>query len=171
MASEKRYRIERESPVPVRMSDFGVARDDEGADVMFHTCFTGEVSVDEYRAMFGEAADIVRDMCIVVLTPMDRLPVHVTANDVLACDSWNTSHHFIINAYREEAGLPRLGDEVIEDAGLAYGEISPDAVLFLMEMYDGVPSAVSANPAEQLAKARERGLALSDFVREPYTVR
>ena len=165
MAEPKRYHITRETPAPVRMSDFGVARDDDGADAVFHTTFSGEVTPDEHRAMFGADADIVRDMSLWIFTPKDRLSVLICADDVLACQSWNTSHQFIINAFREDEGLPPLGDDIIEDAGLGWGEIGPDATLFLMEMYDGVSSALDTDPKEQLARARERGFTIADFMR------
>ena len=147
------------------MSDFGVALDREGTDMEFNTTFTGKVTVAEYQAMFGMGASIVRDMSHYTVSDVDGIALQVFPNDVLACETWNSMHHIIINAFLTDVGFKKMEDPDIEDRARCYDDISPDAALFLMEMYNRASNVNRVNHRAELLRARAAGLSLSDFLR------
>ena len=77
----KRYPISTPAPRPFKLSDFGMARDQDGGDLTFETTIRGEVSLEEFRAMFGPDRNIVGAMAY-----------SSTSRDGWACHRRNEHH-------------------------------------------------------------------------------
>ena len=160
---EPRYRIQRRAPHPVKLSDFGVSRSPDGADVEFNTLFDGFVSEDEFRAMYGDDANIVHSMVHEIET-RDGWTALAGVEEVLVCERDNTMQELLINAMCRAQGIaPPEGAELAERAR-CYENISARAAQFLLETYNNghEPETVVIEP--ELERAKQNCLALSDFL-------
>ena len=161
----KRYRISKPAPAPVRLSHFGIARDEAGADAAFTTTFEGMVSAAEYRQMYGAEADITTAM-IHQSYDRDGWAVKIGVADVLAAENEAGSmQSVIISALREQEGLaPLTGREAAAQA-LGHGEIAPEAALFLMQMYSHAFRPEEVRVEQEMQRLQNAGLGLRDFCR------
>ena len=100
----KRYPISTPSPNLIKLSDFGLARSIDGDDMAFETTIRGEVSLEEFKAMFGPDHNIVEAMAY-SSTSRDGWAITVTAEDVLAAEGTNTMQHLIIDGLLAQMGL------------------------------------------------------------------
>ena len=161
---ERRFRIQRAAPRPVRLSDFGLSRDDDGADVEFRTMFTAHVTVAEFKAMYGPDENIVYYM-IHDAVIADGWTITVGSEEVLCCETGYPMQQVLIDAMLLDAGQSSLRYPELQERARDYSDITPDAVQFLLEMFDKAEDPTLVDTEKELARARDQGLTLSDFLR------
>ena len=160
----KRYPISTPAPRPFKLSDFGIARDQDGEDLTFETTIRGEISLEESKAMFGPNRNIVVAMAY-SSTSSDGWAITVTAEDVLATEGTNTMQHLIIDGLLAQIGMDPMEADEIGRRALGINEISPDAVLFMMEMRDQAETPQEADIIAELRCLEEAGLGMIHFCR------
>ena len=158
----KRYPISTPAPRPFKLPDFGMARDQDGGDLTFETTIRGEVSLEEFRAMFGPDRNIVGAMAY-SSTSRDGWAITVTAEDVLATEGTNTMQHLIIDGLLAQMGLDPMEADEIGGRALGVNQISPDALLFLMEMRKRAETPQEADVITELRRLEEAGLGMVHF--------
>ena len=157
---ELRYLIRGVHPDELTYRRLGLDRDG-----IVPTDYVAWVTPDEYRVMHGPDANIVRSM-IHNLHTVSGWTVTIGAEDVLSAESGELSmQHALIGAIREHAGLEAWDDVQTLGAALAYDDISPEAVRFLMAMYDDAERPSDVNMGHQMELLEEYGMGLTDFAR------
>ena len=157
-----RYPISTPAPRPVKLSDFGMARDQDGGDLTFETTIRGEVSLEEFKAMFGPNRNIVGALAY-SSTSSDGGTITLTAEDVLATEGTNTMQHLIIDGLLDQIGMDPMEVDEIGRRALGINQISPDAVRFLMEMRDRAKTPQEADVIAELRRLEEAGLGMIHF--------
>ena len=128
----------------------------------FETTIRGEVSLEEFKAMFGPDRNIVEAMAY-SSTSRDGWTITVTAEDVLAAEGTNTMQHLIIDGLLAQMGLDPMKADEIGRRALGLNQISPDALLFLMEMRDRAETPQEADVIAELRRLEEAGLGMIHF--------
>lgn len=159
---ERRYPIQTAAPRQVRMSDFGVARNQDGQDVEFQTLMRGSVTEEEFHLMFGPDARLV-DALSYETASVDDWTIRLPACDVLAEESDQSAQHALIRAARQRDNLPVLDDAAIREVALGNREISAAAAMFLMEMVGESAGGICTD--RELGRMDSEGLTLADFMR------
>ena len=86
---------------------------------------------------------------------------------MLATESQEHSmQHVIVNALRQRQGLPPLSGAESARLCRACDDISPEATLFLMGMYDHSHSPEEVNAEAELVRIEAAGLTLADLCRD-----
>ena len=118
------------------------------------------LTVEEFNYLMPEH-DIVKFMCYEAVGP-ESWTINLHASDVLSCESRRAVQTIYVNAVRNVyLGKDQETPEKIEKIARGYGEISPDAVLFLMRLHEYLNDpednfeAPQAPDEETLSKAVE----------------
>ena len=122
----------------------------------------GNFTATEYYAGFGAEANLVRDLGYETYT-REGWTIQISMADVLACESGRTMQRTLIDALREREGLPALTYEQIAELALDYDTISPQAALFLLQMFDYAYSPEEVDIHNEIRRLGQQGLELKDF--------
>ena len=132
------------------------------------------LTLDEFDSLMP-GHDIVRFMAYEAVGP-EGWTIHIHAEEVLSCERDRAMQTIFINAMRQEHLSKAHADPAdIREMARGYGEISPDAVLFLMRLHEFMnePEDNFQHPdppdAETLAKADEmmtqNGVTMRDLMK------
>ena len=131
----KRYPVKFPAPRPIRLPAPPPDKSATGEARELKTYVKDWLTVEEFKYLMPEV-DIVNFMCYEAVGP-DSWPINICAEDVLSCESRHAVQTTYINAVRQVyLGQQEQSPEQIEKIARHYGEISPDAVLFLMRLHE-----------------------------------
>ena len=157
-ATEPRYRIRRPAPRPYRISDFGLARSDDGEDLDLLTTIEAELTPAEFHAIFGPNASITEAM-IQPVSNADGWDVTLTHEHVLGIDQVSTMQSYAIRALLTDAGE----NAPARLRALSVKEISPAALHYLLEAKAKVEEQHGVDPMDEMSGLSNAGLGLPDF--------
>ena len=155
---DARYLIRRPAPRPQRISDYGLARSEDGADLEMLTMLEAELTVQEFHAIFGPEASIT-DAMIRPVTNSDNWDVVLTIRDVMTEDGGSDMMGYAIRALLTEAGE----DAPARLRPLGRNEIGPAALNHLLEAWANTVTRHGVDPMDEARRLARAGLGLQDF--------
>lgn len=176
--TEKRYPVKFPAPaptvVPAPVSD-GIP---VGTGRKLNTYVHDWLNVREFEAMMP-GWDIVQYMCYKSVGP-NSWTINICPEEVLSCEREGAIQTLYVNeVFKVYVGIADSTREQVSQMARGYGEISPDAVLFLMRLHEFLhpPSDNLEEPTPLAGKTLqkavdmmlENGINLHDLIKSPAT--
>ena len=136
-----------------------------GAPVRVSIDFRAEMTPDEFREAFGPDRNIVHQMAVQI-EDLNGWTVNVYPSDVLACEGDHTMQTAMINAVLEQQGQPPLDEHQTHWDTKGWDDISPEAMLFLLNLHDHFPGPSELDNERAISLMKDAGLCLQDFLKD-----